>query len=235
MIISPKKTFGNPFDDKNITPNYLGRFADDVTAKLIKNNTNGDYDGLITPIQTAMIPLRSELSQVDTTLNVQVGKTATVDSFIIDFKKYMSTNYVFIAAALGGEKSEAFGEFYPNGKSEYSNVTKTKLPTIMDRLNTVGETYKNQLGATISTQLKAFQTQWKPLRQEQLEGKSAVKTNRADRSVARKGVEIELIKIIHFIGNKFPGDEKQCMVFFDFNLLFGVKRGKKDATTPPVL
>jgi hypothetical protein len=222
MVLNSKKIFGNYFDDRKIIPNNLARFADDVVAKLKQNNTNGDYDALIDAITTTMIPFRSELGQVDTAFNILVGKTATVDSFIFDFKEYMKDNYVYIAAALEGEKSAAFGEFYPHGKTEYSIISKTKIPTVMDRLKTVGAKYKTQLGDAISTKLQEFQTTWNDLREEQLEGKSAVKTNRSDRSVARRAVEIELLKTIHFIGNKFPGDVVKCMLFFDFNLLFSV-------------
>lgn len=227
MLLNPEKTFGNPFDDVKIIPNNFGRFADDSIAKLKQNNNDGAYTPIIEALETKMQPFRLELSEVDTTLNVQVGKTSTVDEFIGVFKTYMSTNYVFIAAALGGEKTPAFGEFYPNGKSEYSQITKTKAPTIMARLKTVGEKYKVQLGTKISTDLQAFQDQYETLRSEQLQGKAAVKTNRADRSVARREVEIELIKTIHHIGEKFPGNVAQCMVYFDFNLLYAKSRGKK--------
>jgi hypothetical protein len=227
MLLNPEKTFGNPFDDKNIIPNNFGRFADDSIAKLKQNNTDGAYTTIIEALETKMQPFRIELSEIDTTLNVQVGKTSTVDEFIVVFKTYMSTNYVFVAAALGGEKTPAFGEFYPNGKTEYSQITKTKAPTLMARLKTVGEKYKVQLGTKISTDLQAFQDQYETLRSEQLQGKAAVKTNRADRSVARRAVEIELIKTIHHIAEKFPADVAQCMVYFDFNLLYAKSRSKK--------
>jgi hypothetical protein len=102
----------------------------------------------------------------------------------------------------------------------------------MARLKTVSEKYKIQLATSISTQLQEFQEKYKTLREDQLDGKAAVKTNRSDRSVARKAVEIELIKTIHHIGQKFPGDVAQCMVFFDFNLLYAKSRRKKTAETP---
>ena len=105
MKPNPRMLFGNIFDDERIIPNYLARFGDDVIAKLIQNNTTNEYDTVLTPLQNTMIPLRRELGEVDTTLNTQVGKTATVDTFIVDFTKYMKDNYVFIAAALGGDKT----------------------------------------------------------------------------------------------------------------------------------
>lgn len=223
MKPNPKMLFGNIFDDERITPSYLARFTDDVIAKLTKNNTGGVYDTILLPLQGSIIPLRSELGQVDVTLNTQVGKTATVNSFIIDFTKYMKDNYVFIAAALGGDKTPAFKEFYPKGKTEYNTITKTKIPTVMERLKALAVTYQTQLGATISNQLQNFEAQWTTLRESQLQEKAAVKTNRVDRTLARRDVEIELLKTIHFIGNKFPGDQKQSMAFFDFNLLFGAR------------
>jgi len=232
MKPNPNMLFGNIFDDERITPNYLARFTDDVIAKLIQNNTANEYDNVLTKLKDQITLLHSELGQVDTTLNTQVGKTATVDSFIKDFIQYMKDKYVNIAAALGGEKTAAFKEFYPNGKTEYRKITKTKLPTIMTRLKTVAATYQTQLGDPISTQLQEFQSQWTTLRDSQLQQKSAVKTNRSDRTIARRNLETELLKTIHFIGNKFPGDVAKCKVFFDFNLLFGVHHTNSNANTP---
>lgn len=232
MKPNPKMLFGNIFDDVKITPTYLSRFTDDVIAKLTQNNSSHEYDEVLLALQTKVAPLHLELGQVDTTLNTQVGKTMTVDAFIVDFKQYMKDKYVNIAAALGGEKTSAFKEFYPHGKTEYTNITKTKIPTTMERLKTVAVTYQAELGNDISTQLQIFQTKWNDVRDSQLQQKSAVKTNRNDRTQARKGVEIELLKTLHFIGAKYPGDVAKCQVFFDFNLLFGAHHSA--ATEPTV-
>jgi hypothetical protein len=232
MKPNPNMLFGNIFDDRKIIPNYLARFADDVKAKLTENNTSNEYDAVLIPLSAAIIPFRRELGEVDTTLNVQVGKTMTVDSFIKIFKVYMGDKYIPIAAALGGDKTPAFKEFYPHGKTEYTKVTKTKMPTIMERLKVAATTHQAAIGATISGELQAFQTQWNTARNNQLEEIAAVKTNRNDRSVARKEVEVELLKTIHFIGSKFPGDVLKCKTFFNFNLLFGARhRSLEDQPT----
>ena len=223
MKPKPEMLFGNIFDDRKITPNYLARFADDAKAKLTDNNDTNEYDAVLTPLTAAIIPLRRELGEVDTTLNIQVGKTITVDAFIKVFKVYMGEKYIPIAAALGGDKTPAFLEFYPKGKSEYTNITKTKMPTIMERLKVAATIHQGAIGATISGELQAFQAQWETVREKQLQEKAAVKTNRTDRSVARRDVEIALLKTIHFIADKFPGDVARCKTFFDFNLLFGAR------------
>ena len=232
MKPNEKMLFGNIFDDKKIIPTYIERFAEDVIAKLIKNNGANEYDIVLNPLQASMIPFRSELGQVDTTLNIQVGKTATVDTFIADFTLYMKNKYIPIAAALGGDKTPAFKEFYPHGKTEYTNITKTKIPTVMDRLKTAATTHQAAIGATISGELQAFQTQWTALRKQQLEGKSALKTNRSDRTTARKAVETALLKTIHFIANKFPGDVLKCKTFFNFNLLLAARHMSLEDAPP---
>jgi hypothetical protein len=234
MKPNPEMLFGNIFDDERITPNYLARFGDDVVAKLTQNNTGSTLDVVLNPLKAAMIPLRGELGQVDTTLNLQVGKTATVDVFIEGFTQYMRDNYINIAAKLGGDKTPAFTEFFPHGKTEYTQITKTKIPTVMDRLKTAATSHTAELGATITGQLQAFQTQWLALRDNQLKGKAAVKTNRVERTTARRTVETCLLKTIHFIGDKYVGNVPQCMAFFNFNLLFGVHRsgGGETPVTP---
>jgi hypothetical protein len=233
MKPSKNMLFGNLFDDRRITPYYLSRFAQDVLAKLQENNNGDMYNLLISPLQTAFEPFRKELGEVDTTLNEQVGKTQTVDEFIKQFVAFMKDYYVNIAAALGNEKATAFKEFYPNGKSEYTKASKTKIPTIVDRLYVVSEKYSDKLGPSLTEQLRAFKPNWDAVRQSQLQQKSAVKTNRSDRTTARRNVEIELLKIIHFIAYTFPGDVKKSMTFFDFNLLFGVRRSKDNEDQTP--
>jgi hypothetical protein len=234
MKPNPKMLFGNIFDDVKITPNYIARFADDTVAKLTKNNESNEYDAVLNPLTAAIVPLRKELGEVDTTFNVQVGKTSTVDGFIVAFKGYMNDKYIHIAAALNGEKTPEFKEFYPKGKSEYTQVTKTQMPTVMERLKVTAAKYEVRIGAVIATELQMFQTKWKELRGQQLEEKAAVKTNRTDRSVARRAVELELLKTIHFIGAKFPGDVARCKSFFDFNLLFGARHKSLEDAPPEV-
>lgn len=144
----------------------------------------------------------------------------------------MKDNYIAIAAKLGGDKTPAFIEFYPKGKTEYTQITKTKMPTIMTRISTAATNNAAALGNTVVTQLQAFQTQWTALRKIQLEGKASVKTNRQERSSTRINLELALLESIHFIAQKFPGDVEKSMVFFNFSLLFGVHRKSANEELP---
>lgn len=227
MIPNEKMLFGNIFDDRNIAPKYLERFADDHLAKLGKNNAGNMYNTIIANITTALTPFKTELGDVDTSVNTLGGKTITVDAFIKTFVIYMKDNYINIAAKLGGDKTPAFIEFYPKGKTEYNRVTKTQMPTIMTRLNTAATNNAAALGTTIATQLQGFQIQWTAIRKNQLEGKATLKTNRQERGSTRLSLEQALLGSIHFVAQKFLGDVEKCMVLFNFSLLFGVKHSVK--------
>lgn len=225
MKPNPEMLFGNFYNDSKIAPTYLERHADDVIAKLTKGNTGGVYDSVLNPLVAAITPFKAELSDVDTSVNVLLGKTQTVDDFISDFAKFMKDNYINIAAKLGGDKTAAFLEFYPHGKTEYSKTTKTKMPTITARLNTAATNNTVALGATLTAQLQAFKAQWVTVRDKQLEGKATLKNNRTERSVVRLNVENCLLAVVRFIANKYPGDVEKCMSYFNFSLLESTRHG----------
>jgi hypothetical protein len=230
-----KTLFGNFYNDDKISPFYIERHADDTIAKIGRNNIAGVFDGILTPLKAAMIPFKAELGDVDTSVNVLLGKTVTVDGFIAGFVGFMKDNYINIAAKLGGEKAAALLEFYPRGNSEYSQITKTQMPTVSARVNTAATSNAAALGAPLTAELQAFKADWVAVRDNQLKVKADLKSNRTERSTARISVENCLIAAVRFIGNKYPGDEEKCMQFFNFNLLEGVihkGKGGDEVVTP---
>lgn len=156
MKANQRMLFGDIFNDKDITYNYLSKFAAVVLAKQQKNNNGYMFNLLISPLRTTIDPFRKEIGKVDPSHNDHVSKTQKVDKFIQQFTTFVKDHYVNIAAALGNEKATAFKEFYPNGKSEYTKATKTKIPTIVDRLHVVSEKYSDKLGPSLTDQMRAF-------------------------------------------------------------------------------
>jgi hypothetical protein len=234
MVPNLQMLFGNFFDDPKIADKFLERYAEDNIAKIKQNNTGGIFNSVLNPLEAAMIPFKAELGDVDTSETQLLGKTQTVDGFIAGFKTFMKDNYINIAGKLGGDKVPAFAEFYPKGKTEYTNITKTKMPTIMSRLKTAATNNSAALGATLTAQLQGFKAQWETARSTQLDKKAALKTNRTDRSMARVTVEMCLLAVVRFVANKYVADVEKCSMFFNFSLLFGVHHtGKGDTPVTP--
>lgn len=230
MIQPEEKIFDNFFEDRKIISVRLAGFANDCLNRIIQANENNGYDALIALLSPACQALNAELGDVATALSLQKSKTITVDQFINQFKDRMRELEVGIAYKLGGRNKPAFAEFYPKGKTEYNKATKTNIAVLLDRLYDITVDHSAVLGQDITTELQGWKAQYEQVRNNHQQAKGTVDTNRSQRTTARKQVEEALIKIIHNIGERYPGNVQQCMGLFDFSLLEG--RSKKKEDTP---
>ncbi len=232
-MVQVETMFKNPFSSDEITPNRLHVFADDVVGKLDADNANGEFNGIINNINTASQNLKDELGDVETTVAVQKGKTLTVNDVIKEFKTYMSDNEGVIAKAVGGKKKPAFLEFYPQGVSQYSNITKTKIDSVLDQVFNAADNNKVAIGKDLEKELKAFKADYTAARKLQVNQKGTVKDNRVDKTNNRKALEIALLQATYTVGNSFTGDVAKCSSFFNFSLLYAVSGGKKAKVVTP--
>ena len=229
-MMQPTKLFDNFFDAETITSTRLANFANDCLNRLTANNAGKTFDTLIGKLTPALTALHEELGEVDTTLNQRKGKTLTVDTFIEEFKNTMRNLYSGIAYKLGGEKTPGFLEFYPNGKSEYTNANKTELPTLLARITAATNSHKAVLDKDITDQLISLESNWNSSRNSQQQAKANVSDNLTDRTAARQSVENALLVVVHTIAANYPGNVQQCLAFFDFTMLEA--KGKSSTTQP---
>jgi hypothetical protein len=221
-MVASEKLFGNFFDDIAIINRRLYGFGFDSINRLTSANGGGDYTDLISLVTPPITALGKELGDVDTALNQQKGKTITNNQVIAAFKLTMSQKKGVLADLLGGVNTPAFLEFYPHGGTEYSNVTKEKMPLLVDRVFAAAAAHAGAIGATNEALLKSFKALWKNSRDDQEQQFGTVTDNRSERTVARTDSELALLTAVHTIGAKFPGSTEECVAFFDFSLLYNV-------------
>jgi hypothetical protein len=170
-MISPDKLFGNPLADINITPQRQLHFGNDPINKLIAAAppapAPNPYQSIIDELTPPLQALQQQLGNVDTSLTVQKGATLGLDQLIADFKETMRTQEGVIANAVGGFKSPGYLLFYPHGLNEYGQVTKTKMPVLVNRVASAATTFAAQLGAPLTTTLQSFATDWQNTRTTQ--------------------------------------------------------------------
>ncbi len=218
-MIEPVKFFDNIFESTQITSTRLSNFAADCLNRLTAANSGGAYTNLINLLTDPSDAMATLLSSVDTSLNTQKGKTLSLNQVIVLFKKTMSEQEGVIANAVGGFSSQGYLQFYPKGVSEYTSATKTALPMLIDRVNTVAGNYSAQLGDPLTATLQAFETDWELNRSQQQQQKGTVETTRTESTQARADLEMALVTVVHTIGSMFPGNPDQCLAFFNFALL----------------
>ncbi len=214
-----EKIFENLFDDVRITSPRLLLFAQDGVNRFRKNDTANRFAPEITNMDTAQLALQKELGEVSGALATQKGTTFTVDGVLTLFKDTMKEKHTEIAYLLGGEKTAAYIEFYPGGKTEYGKTTKTQMPVLTKRVADMATKHTARLGVTLTAALQGFVAQWKNARNTQQGQKGSVGDNRSERSDARVALELGLTAAVHAVGRAFPGDVAQCVAYFNFALL----------------
>ena len=219
-MLSVEKIFGNIFDTKEITPDRLLLFAKDHLVRLTKANSTHLYDTIIGIVTTLIVTLETEVSAVDTTLNLQSGQTDDVDLVTSNFHQTLSTLSGVIANSVGGIGTIAYKEFYPHGISEYGKANRKTMVMLTTRINKAATKYSAQLGATVTAKLQAFQADYVTARDAQSTSIAGLSVNRDVKSTAVFNMEKGLLQSIHTVGNLFPADVVQCNGFFNFNLLF---------------
>lgn len=226
-MLQPERFFRNFFEDERYTSPRLYEFAIDVIAKLQAANVNNQFNTFINALSPAANALGDEVGVIKTALALQKGKTLGLNEVIKNFKTYMSLNHGVIARAVGGTNTAAYQAFYPQGITEYSTATQTKLPALLIQVSNAADLYASQIGDEIRNELKAFNSQFHDTRNAQLLQKGTVGESRVERSTNRKVLELELLKTIHSIALMFPADVEKCTSLFNFKLLEAQKKGKK--------
>jgi len=225
-MISPEKMFGNLFDSKEITALRLLIFAKDLLVNMIAANTTHAYDSKIAILTAKITQLETQVSSLDSILNLRRGQTDEVDLVTFNFIKKMSDMEGVIANALGGKSSIGFKEFYPLNMKDYDAANRTTMHTLTTRVNVAATKYATQLGVIITPDLQSFLPSYTAARSTQSTSTGTINTSRVSRTAVETETELALTGTVHFIGEKFPGDVVMCSSFFNFNLLFTVGHHK---------
>ena len=221
-----ERFFGNLFDNVHITPGRLYLFSEDTLAKLKTSNPNNAYDDIIALITPLYNQFRTEVSNVDISQNLQKANTSVLDKFTINIRHSISSLEGIIARAIGGKEKPAFLEFFPHGLTEYDTAKRIEMYLLMARLDKVADKYSNELGTTITAELKGFKIDWDAAYDEQGFSKAEVSKNRLAKSVTRTSLELALMKAIHTVALQHYEDMDKCSSVFSFHLLYHYARHK---------
>jgi len=223
---SIEKLFGNIFNDVAITPDRLLLYAKDHLSRLTKGNSNGKFTTDIAILTPLIAMLEGDVSNVDSTINLQSGQTDEVDIVALNFAHTMSTLEGVIANSLGGKGSIGFKEFYPHGLTEYNQVNRKTAHTLTTRVFKGATKYATPLGTIVTEQLQAFQASYVTARSAQSKSITDLSSVRTDRTSTLTDMQVALVQSLHVVGTLFPTNVATCSGFFNFNLLFTVGHRK---------
>jgi hypothetical protein len=215
-----ERFFGNPFASEHVIPARLYLFGLNLRDSMTQDNPGNVFDDNIGLLTSKLGPLQGEIGDVDVALALQKGSTLTVNGVLKDFRSAMSDNEGFIAVEVGGKNTPAFLEFYPNGLTEYSSATKTKMAMLTSRVFEAATAHSAEIGTPLADELKAFKADWITAQNNQSTKKTSVADNRTERSDARVDVEEACLQGIHRIASVYPFDIEKASSYVKFHLLY---------------
>ncbi len=217
-MINLETLFKVPFDTDKISDDNLNKFTNDHIQRIIANNDNGQYDLMRDATITAYNEYFGSITDEDTVTALRQSLTKTTDNIIDEFKSTISQKEGLIRS-IWGKEAPTYQEFFPYGLTEYSNLTKANVETLMKRMSLAATKYQDDLGENFAQLFTDFFNNYKAAREAQLEKKGKVSTDKTTTSAKRDVVEIQLYKNIHKLAIQFPGNPDRGMDFFDQSII----------------
>ncbi len=227
--------FSNLFHPSRIIDSRLQVFLRFVIVALTANNTDGAFTALIVTLTAAYTSYFGNYETKNVNVAERIGSTRSLDNVSRLFADTVRRKYMGIASVYP-EGTAIYLEFFPEGMTEFSRLTRANIQAVSHRIATKATEYKTTLGgqpfADIFTGLEndittAITTQNK--------GKSKVFAISGDIIISRIPVEDALMKAMFTVGGKFWPDRTTCLTYFDFSLLVGRNKSRAIVKTGLVL
>jgi len=166
--------FENEFDSRIYSRENWMRFLEDYILRLKKEITNGE------PLQLYLQEIESLYNQATnssgkTAYNrgLQKSSTLNVDVTLKEFKALVSKREGKIRDTFG-KGSPEYIVFFPNGVSEYSNMTKKTIENLFHRFCDAAEQFKTELGFEFVDETTTLHNKYLDLRSTQVGKKQDV-------------------------------------------------------------
>ncbi|TGE23721.1 hypothetical protein E5K00_00470 [Hymenobacter aquaticus] len=185
----------NPFASKKMARDDFRDLMDGHLSRLASQNKAGRYAAMIASLEPHQAAYHALLGEQDQNLGQRLGKTDTVEELLAEFKQFAKDELLVEAEYQFKRKkpnAEALTAFLPKGRKEYSQATLLTLPTLLQRVADLTQTYKAELGADLATKATDLQAAYTTARETQGEAKGDVQGNSKEEKKLRKAAARQL-------------------------------------------
>jgi len=215
--------FSDLFDKNNIIDSRFQVFLRNLIAALINNNPDEAFNTVITDLTAVYTTYFGNFETKNVNIAERMGKTRNLDTISMLFVNAVRSKYSTIEAVFA-KGTPTYLEFFPNGLTEFSNISRANILTLSHRMAVKATQYKSQLGGLpFANIFTGFETNITAAIGVQNTGKAVVKTITGEVLNNRAPVEDQAMKAMYLVGAKFWPNQAACRSFFDFSLLFGIK------------
>lgn len=142
----------NPFESPRFSNANLNTFAERHVALLASFNGPAE---LLAAVRPLIDNFKLQLTDISSHEGIKQAKTVSVDELIDEIKKYISRKGGVIADTFPAA-SPIYQEFYPYGRSEYTQAVKKNIQVLTERFRDACINHKTELGAEIGDQMTDY-------------------------------------------------------------------------------
>lgn len=224
----------NPFLNIKIGIDRFADFAKNHLTFLKNNNKDGSLDEIIAILEASVTEFDIWNSKQDKDTNTKTSKTETLDSIEDGFEDFMKEVYKEVNYKFEEDKPEVFKQFFPNGRSEYINITRTEAPVLLKRIADLTNTHKADLKAGMADKAKKYLVDYTAKRIEQKDGEGTVKDGSKDGKTLRAEVAKNMKTVLLELLLKHKENESEVYKYYDAKVINMNKRNNQsdDDTNP---
>ena len=217
-MLDLRNFFKNHLDTREVSDDNLHKFTEDHISRLMARNGNGQYSALIAETKNLHTKFYTYVKQEDQTFSLQQGKTLLTDNIMSEFVTQVSRREGAVKAEFGKDSPE-YQEFFPQGLTEYHQISKANAEMLMDRIYQKGISYQNELGSNFPNIFGDILDRYLAARNQQLQAMGNVDAFKSDASAAREALTLQLMRNLLTIGSQYIGSLDRLDDFFSQEII----------------
>ena len=227
-----KNLFANLFMVAAITNLRLIDFAQDMLARLNKNNPGNIYDAIIADTQVLITNLLATLGNRSTDSSTYSGSTLSKSIARAQLYNYLKRKEGLIKDKFG-KPSPEYNEFFPQGLTGYLRATDAEFRIMAQTAVAKATQYESTLGAAFKTELNDLYKAYDSAFNTQDTNKSNISTASAEEQAAELSLERQLTTNSLFIAYHNVDNATAFDTYFNTNLLYPPHRVQRKKGKAP--
>jgi len=213
-----------PFEHILVGRDPIVRFFTDHGSRLQNAVDQGaPFGGLLPPFNECLGRLTASKTGTAVNLAQQGSETMTVDNLIQQFKASITAlePKVMVQFPKG---SVQYHEFFPQGKSGYSRITKGNADNLFATVISACENHKDKLGPQLKDEFVALQNKYLAARNKQLEKKGSTSSTRSAWDDNLDEIKDLAFHNLLVIADHHRGQTEKMRLYFDQSIITLDKR-----------
>ena len=208
-----------PFEYILVGRDSIVRFFTDHGSRLQNAVDQGaPFGELLPPFNECLDRLTASKTGTAVNLAQQGSETMTVDNLIQQFKESVTAlePKVMVQFPKG---SVQYHEFFPQGKSGYSRITKGNADNLFATVISACENHKDKLGLQLKDEFVALQTKYLAARNKQLEKKGSTSSTRSAWDDNLEEIKDLAFHNLLMIADHHRGQPEKIRLYFDQSII----------------